>query len=113
MKKIKIAQIGTSRNSHGNQIWNSLLKQNDIFEVVGYAFPEEEREKFPARVTVFDAVMSSIYVPDTVPLKSRFAVIVIDFLPSELCATVTVCLASSVSVSELELLLITFPLNFN
>jgi hypothetical protein len=63
--------------------------------------------------TVFDAVMSSIYLPETVPLKSRFAVITIDLAPSELCATVTVCLASSVSVNELELLLITLPLNFN
>ena len=54
MKKIKIAQIGTSRHSHGNQIWKSLLKQNDVFEVVGYAFPENEREKFPQRVNAFD-----------------------------------------------------------
>ena len=47
MKKVKVAQIGTSKNSHGNHIWNSLLKQTDLFEVVGYAFPENEREKFP------------------------------------------------------------------
>ena len=47
MRKIKIAQIGTSGNSHGNHIWNSLKKQSDIFEVVGYVFPENEREKFP------------------------------------------------------------------
>ena len=54
MKKIKVAQIGTSKNSHGNSIWTSLLKQSDIFEVVGYAFPENEREKFPDTVKVFD-----------------------------------------------------------
>ena len=54
MKKIKIAQIGTSYNSHGNNIWLSLLKQSDIFEVVGYAFPENEREKFPERAKAFD-----------------------------------------------------------
>lgn len=53
MKKIKIAQIGTSVNSHGNQIWNSLIKQNDIFEIVGYAFPENEREKFPDYAKAF------------------------------------------------------------
>ena len=47
MRKIKIAQIGTSGNSHGNHIWNSLKKQTDIFDIVGYAFPENEREKFP------------------------------------------------------------------
>jgi len=54
MKKIKIAQIGTSLNSHGNDIWNTLLKQSDIFEVVGYAFPENEREKFPGNAKAFE-----------------------------------------------------------
>ena len=54
MKKIRIAQIGTSANSHGNMIWRSLLKQDDIFEVVGYAFPENEREKFPKQAEKFD-----------------------------------------------------------
>ena len=54
MKKIKIAQIGTSRNSHGNEIWCCLLRQSDIFEVVGYALPENEREKFPKQVQVFE-----------------------------------------------------------
>lgn len=54
MKKIKIAQIGTSQNSHGTLIWCSLLKQQDIFEVVGYAFPENEREKFPKQVEAFN-----------------------------------------------------------
>jgi predicted dehydrogenase len=54
MKRIKIAQIGTSINSHGCQIWKSLNKQTDVFEVVGYAFPENEREKFPDKMKYFD-----------------------------------------------------------
>ena len=54
MKRVKIAQIGTSANSHGNPIWNSLLKQTDLFEVVGYAFPENERRKFPHQAKAFD-----------------------------------------------------------
>ena len=54
MEKIKVAQIGTSQNSHGNAVWNSFLKQTDLFEVVGYAFPENEREKFPAQAAAFD-----------------------------------------------------------
>ena len=54
MKKIKIAQIGTSKNSHGVQIWKSLNKQTDIFDVVGYAFPENEREKFSDRMKYYD-----------------------------------------------------------
>ena len=53
MKKIRVAQIGTSANSHGRNIWESLVKQNDIFEVVGYALPENEREKFPKQVERF------------------------------------------------------------
>ena len=54
MKKIKIAQIGTSRYSHGTSVWKSLLKQSDIFDVVGYAFPENERKKFPEQAKSFD-----------------------------------------------------------
>ena len=54
MKRIKIAQIGTSVNSHGHQIWKSLCKQSDIFDIVGYAFPENEREKFPKQMSSFE-----------------------------------------------------------
>lgn len=51
---IKIAQIGTSDNSHGNCIWETLKKLPDIFEIVGYALPEKEREKFPNRMESFE-----------------------------------------------------------
>ena len=54
MEKIRIAQIGTSKYSHGNSIFASLCKQTDIFEVVGYALPENEREKFPPNMPCFD-----------------------------------------------------------
>lgn len=54
MSKIKIAQIGTSLSSHGNMVWQSILKQSDIFEVIGYAFPENEREKFSRGIGCFD-----------------------------------------------------------
>ncbi len=54
MRKIRIAQIGTSQNGHGTAIWNSLIKQTDIFEVAGYVFPESEREKFPSQAKCFD-----------------------------------------------------------
>ena len=49
MKKIRVAQIGTNANSHGHNIWGSLVKQNDIFEVVGYALPENERAEITER----------------------------------------------------------------
>ena len=54
MRKIKIAQIGTSTYSHGNGIFNTLKKNSDIFEIVGYHFPENEREKFPERMSDFE-----------------------------------------------------------
>ena len=56
MKKIKIAQIGTSLNSHGQGIFETLKKQSDIFDIVGYALPENEREKFPGRMDVFEGI---------------------------------------------------------
>ena len=53
MKKIKIAQIGTSKNSHGSEIFKTLTTLSDVFEVCGYAMPENEKEKFPERMNVF------------------------------------------------------------
>jgi len=54
MKKIKIAQIGTSGNSHGSAIFKNLTEQSDVFEIVGYCLPENERELFPKRAKYFD-----------------------------------------------------------
>ena len=54
MKKIKIAQIGTSANSHGNEIFQTLINNSEIFEIVGYALPENEREKFPLKMDIFN-----------------------------------------------------------
>ena len=47
MRKIKIAQIGINTYSHSNEIFGSLKKQSDIFEIVGYVFPGKERERIP------------------------------------------------------------------
>ena len=41
MKKIKIAQIGVGHD-HAGQIFNTLRNMPDIFEVVGYAIPEDD-----------------------------------------------------------------------
>ena len=54
MRKVKIAQIGTSTYSHGNMVFSSLKKQSDIFEIAGYAFPENERVKYPERMADFE-----------------------------------------------------------
>lgn len=53
-RKIKIAQIGTSVYTHGCEIFNALKNDSENFDVVGYAFPENEREKFPNAMPNFD-----------------------------------------------------------
>ncbi len=53
MKRIKIAQIGTSLYSHGDGIFKTLRRFSDVFELVGYALPENERKKFPERMAAF------------------------------------------------------------
>ena len=55
MNKIRIAQIGTSRYSHGEDIFAALKQAQDTFEIVGFAFPENERAKFPERMTAFES----------------------------------------------------------
>lgn len=53
MSKIRIAQIGTSRYSHGNFVFDALKKSPDIFEIAGYAMPEGEEAKFPENMAAF------------------------------------------------------------
>ncbi len=48
MKKIKIAQIGFNQNSHSIQVFMSMAKQSDIFDIAGYVMPENERERIPS-----------------------------------------------------------------
>ncbi len=54
MRKIKIAQIGASLYSHGAEIFATLTKNLDCFEVLGYALPEREEEKYPHRLKSFE-----------------------------------------------------------
>ena len=54
MRKIRIAQIGTSKNGHGRSIFKSLTHLPDDFEIVGYALVEGEREKFAEYLSWFD-----------------------------------------------------------
>ena len=41
MEKLKIIQIGVCHD-HGTSAFNSILKQKNLFEVVGFAVTEEE-----------------------------------------------------------------------
>lgn len=54
MRKITVAQIGTNYYSHGPFAWESIVKQSDIFDVKGYALPENERERLPEQVKRFE-----------------------------------------------------------
>ena len=53
MRKIKIAQIGINTYSHSNEIFGSICKQSDIFEVVGYVLPENERKRIPHKLNAY------------------------------------------------------------
>lgn len=55
MKKIRIAQIGIGHD-HAGEILRSIRQQSDIFEVVGYALPDIEKEKFQDRLGLFDGL---------------------------------------------------------
>ena len=54
MRKIRIAQIGLNVLSHARSIFDSLKKFPDVFEIVGYTLPENEREKFPSAMKTLD-----------------------------------------------------------
>ena len=56
MKKIRIAQIGVNGHSHGLDIMNTLRKYSDLYEVVGYALPEGERERLPNKLSCFEGL---------------------------------------------------------
>lgn len=54
MRRIKAALIGINSLSHAKQVCDSIKKQDHVFELVGYALPENEREKFPEVAGVLD-----------------------------------------------------------
>ena len=49
MSKIKVAQIGIGHD-HAPLIFTSLVKQSEIFEIVGCYLPDGEEERFPEAV---------------------------------------------------------------
>ena len=63
-------------------------KLDPVFILEG--IENEDARGIVSSVTVLEAVKSDIYVPPYVPLNSILALMVIDFVPSELCGTVTV-----------------------
>ena len=54
MRKIRIAQIGTNRYSHAPEVFITLKTMTDIFDVVGYALVEDERETCQSKMYAFE-----------------------------------------------------------
>lgn len=53
MRKIKIAQIGIGHD-HAEGIFDSLKRQAEIFDIVGYAVPEDEESGYPQKDKFFE-----------------------------------------------------------
>lgn len=54
MKRIRIAQIGINRYSHGYDIFLTLRSLPEIFEIAGYALVEDEKETCADKLSVFE-----------------------------------------------------------
>ncbi len=52
MRKIRIVQIGLGHD-HACPIFDSLLNNTDVFEVVGFAVPESEEKDFEDKVKIY------------------------------------------------------------
>jgi len=55
MRKIKIAQIGMNRYSHAPEIFHTMRIHPELFDLVGYALVEDERETCAAKIEKFFA----------------------------------------------------------
>ena len=54
MRKIRIAQIGINRYSHGYDIFETLRALPEVFDIAGYALVEDEREACRDKLGIFD-----------------------------------------------------------
>ena len=54
MRKIRIAQIGMNKNSHGIQVFDALRRRGDVFDIAGYTLVENEREECAKRLHIFE-----------------------------------------------------------
>ena len=55
MRKIKIAQIGINQYSHGLEIFCTIKAHPEIFDLVGYALVEDERETCADKIATYYA----------------------------------------------------------
>ncbi len=54
MRKIRIAQIGVNRHSHAPEIFETLTLHPELFDIVGYALVEDERETCAKKLKYFE-----------------------------------------------------------
>jgi len=54
MRKIRIAQIGINRYSHGREVFFTLAAHREIFDIAGYALVEDERETCQNKLSSFE-----------------------------------------------------------
>ena len=52
MRKIRVVQIGVNSHSHSGEIFKTLKKQSDLFEIAGVVLPENERQRIPNKAEV-------------------------------------------------------------
>lgn len=53
MRKVRIAQIGLNQYSHSGEIFDTLVKFPELFEIVGYCLVEDERETCADKIKHF------------------------------------------------------------
>ena len=53
MRKIRIAQIGLNRYSHSGEVFDTLAKFPELFDIAGYALVEDERETCADKIKHF------------------------------------------------------------
>lgn len=49
MKKLRVAQIGIAHD-HAEPVFDTIKKDTENFEIVGYFVPEDEKKKYPERL---------------------------------------------------------------
>ena len=54
MRKIRIAQIGLNVHSHGAEVFHTMKLLPDVFEIVGYALVENEKQTCAKQLSCFD-----------------------------------------------------------
>lgn len=75
MKKLKVIQIGLGHD-HATSALNSLLRQSDIFDVLGFAVPESENAKFKSRIAEYDGILKKYTVEDALSLPGVEAAVI-------------------------------------